>query len=255
MDVEDISVTPASSSTDCASPSLRTLQRRRGVLQQVEELVCGSQEAAQSQRAFTIANSSQEEREQLLLSANVHFYVQPDEAVSLAANLRLTNEQVRKLRLWSKKWNVHIASERRTRNARQEKMGDVEVAGEMVQAIIHEEDGSRTFRPAPFAWVRNPHVLVEQHLSSLLRQNLLTWHSRGAGGPALPEDEIWIKIGGDKGGNSFKLAFQVANQPKPNTAYHTVVFLCLGADNLINLHAALDLFKDFVHDLQQLQWR
>ena len=135
-------------------------------------------------------------------------------------------------------------------------MGDVEVAGEMVQAIIHEEDGSRTFRPAPFAWVRNPQALVEQHLSSLLRQNLLTWHSCGAGGPALPEDEIWIKIGGNKGGNSFKLAFQVANQPKPNAADHTVVFSCLGADdNLTNLHVALDLFKDFVHDLQQLQWR
>ena len=38
------------------------------------------------------------------------------------------------------------------------------------------------------------------------RAGRLTWH-----GDIIPQDEIWIKIGGDKGGGSFKMNFQIAN--------------------------------------------
>ena len=35
---------------------------------------------------------------------------------------------------------------------------------------------------------------------------LLMWHDGG-----IPADEVWIKIGGDKGGSSFKMNFQIVN--------------------------------------------
>lgn len=50
------------------------------------------------------------------------------------------------------------------------------------------------------------------------RNGRLTWEN------AIPEDEIHIKLGGDAGGGSFKMAFQIANVPKPNSKTNTVVF-------------------------------
>ena len=45
----------------------------------------------------------------------------------------------------------------------------------------------------------------------------------------MPEDEIWVKLGGDMGGGSFKLCFQIANLEKPNSVDNTIVFCCFGA--------------------------
>ena len=36
--------------------------------------------------------------------------------------------------------------------------------------------------------------------------NLLTWHDG-----AIPADEVWVKIGGDKGGTTLKANFQLCN--------------------------------------------
>ena len=34
---------------------------------------------------------------------------------------------------------------------------------------------------------------------------------------AIPENEIHIKLGGDAGGGSFKMAFQITNLDRPNS--------------------------------------
>lgn len=51
------------------------------------------------------------------------------------------------------------------------------------------------------------------------RVNRLTWH-----GGAISEEEIWLKIGGDKGGGSFKMSFQLGNVQNPNSPTNTCVF-------------------------------
>ena len=33
----------------------------------------------------------------------------------------------------------------------------------------------------------------------------------------IPEDEIWVKIGGDKGGKSMKISFQISTTLSPNS--------------------------------------
>ena len=53
----------------------------------------------------------------------------------------------------------------------------------------------------------------------------------------IPENEIWVKIGGDKGGGSFKMSLQLANIPHPNSITNTFVFSCFEADDTpTNLH-------------------
>ena len=54
------------------------------------------------------------------------------------------------------------------------------------------------------------------------REGRLTWH-----GGAIPSDEIWIKVCGDKGGGAFKMAFQIINTPNPNAVHSTCFFLSM----------------------------
>jgi hypothetical protein len=79
----------------------------------------------------------------------------------------------------------------------------------------------------------------------------LTWHDG-----RLPESEIWLKLGGDKGGGSFKMAFQIVNVPNPNSIQNTCVFCCFEAgDSITNLHVALDRFQPQVEKLKGMKWR
>lgn len=79
----------------------------------------------------------------------------------------------------------------------------------------------------------------------------MTWHDG-----LIPEDEIWLKIGGDKGGGSFKCSFEIANLKCPNACQNSVLFSVFKAqDTPCNLHLSLDRYKDDINDLQQAKWR
>ena len=253
-----VSFTPAASATEPeGGVSDRTRRRRQESLHQIEKLMCGGDDAVHAQRAFQLACYTQAERELLLFHAKVHHYVPPAELLAMAVHLRLTNDQLRKLRLWTKKWNVHLAAERQARNFASAQMGDVDIGFDMVQATASSSDGAaQHLSPAAFTWVRNLVALLSQHLASLEKMQPLTWHQAGDACPSLPKDELWLKLGGDEGGGSFKMAFQIANQPHPNSADHTMVFACLEADdNIPNMHVALDMFQPVVSELHGMPWR
>ena len=79
----------------------------------------------------------------------------------------------------------------------------------------------------------------------------LTWHDS-----LLPPQEIWLKIGGDKGGSSFKTSLQIVNVEKPNSVKNSCVFTVFEApDSVLNLHTALDRYTKTVSDLQVSLWR
>ena len=60
----------------------------------------------------------------------------------------------------------------------------------------------------------------------------------------IPKDEVWIKLGGDKGGGMFKINFQIVNTQSPNSVHNTCVFSCFEADDTVTtLHVALDRFR------------
>ena len=65
-----------------------------------------------------------------------------------------------------------------------------------------------------------------------------------------------MNIGGDNGGGTFKMTFQIVNVATPNSVHNTCVssFFAAG-DSVTNLHVALDLFKDQVEHLHGMKWR
>ena len=74
----------------------------------------------------------------------------------------------------------------------------------------------------------------------------LTWH-----GGNIPSNELWIKLGGDKGRGSFKFNLQLCNIEHPNSLKNTILVSVFKAgDSTTNLHTALDMYKDHVTELQ-----
>ena len=75
----------------------------------------------------------------------------------------------------------------------------------------------------------------------MYREGTLTWHDG-----TIPDDEIWLKLGGDKGGacGYFKMNFQIVNIPALNSVHNTcVVSYFEASDTLSNFHVALDRFR------------
>ena len=59
-------------------------------------------------------------------------------------------------------------------------------------------------------------TFVSALLNQYQEKEKLTWHNQ-----TIPDDEIWIKTGGDHGGDSFKLVLEVANTENPNSKENT----------------------------------
>ena len=96
-----------------------------------------------------------------------------------------------------------------------------------------------------------------QELSLLIKQQTLYfWNGPLTGNNAIPEQEVHLKLGGDAGGGSFKMAFQIANLQHPNSKTNTVVFVMFHAkDTWTNLKTALMKYREEVNILKEATWR
>lgn len=79
----------------------------------------------------------------------------------------------------------------------------------------------------------------------------MSWH-----GGRLPQDEIWVKVGGDKGGGTFKMAIQIVNVLHPNSPNNTCVFSIFEApDSITNLSVMATRFQEQINDLESMEWK
>ena len=62
---------------------------------------------------------------------------------------------------------------------------------------------------------KNTHLPLSYAPTSLQQ---LIWHDG-----TIPENEVWVKLGGDKGKHTFKMNFQIVNVPHPNSIHNTCV--------------------------------
>ena len=83
------------------------------------------------------------------------------------------------------------------------------------------------------------------------RAGFLTWHNNN-----IPEDEVFVKVGGDHGRGNMKFAFQLANLENPNSSKKTVVFTLFKAkDTRNNLRTAMERYKLQLESLRQSKWQ
>lgn len=133
---------------------------------------------------------------------------------------------------WFKAHNVHIAGERKQRELVKQIVGD-NVAAERGAFSFPSEKGGEVIKKVPFVYVPN---LIQKIADVVSRSPQgLTNH-----GGTIPQDELWIKLGGDKGRGSFKFNFQLVNTLHPNSVKKTVLVSVFKAgDSSTNLHTAL----------------
>ena len=71
----------------------------------------------------------------------------------------------------------------------------------------------------------------------------------------IPSNEVFLKIGGDHGGGSFKMSFQIAHTDHPNKVENTVLFSVMEVkDSKANLLLCLQRFKTHVAKRAQVKW-
>ena len=69
-------------------------------------------------------------------------------------------------------------------------------------------------------------------------------------------NEVHVKIGGDHGGGSFKMSYQIANVTNPNSKDNTLVFSLFEAkDYRINMKTGLSRFGQQIDELRSMMWR
>ena len=94
----------------------------------------------------------------------------------------------------------------------------------------------------PTAYIENIPDFVKSVLDQYDQNNIQTWRNG-----TIPFNEIWIKVGGDHGGGSFKTMLQVANSRK--TMF--LVFIINCKDSQQNLRKILHPYKKQIADLQK----
>ncbi|KAJ8048012.1 hypothetical protein HOLleu_00163 [Holothuria leucospilota] len=170
------------------------------------------------------------------------------EFLGLKADMCSSWKRNRELKRWLKRYGAHTECEQKLRQQQAQIIRD-NLLGECLPFLFEEDDGT-VIKSTPCVRVKDLKTKIIQQLEEYERLNLLTWHS------VIPENEIWIKIGGDKGGATFKQMFQVANVESPNAPLNTTVFCIFPAkDSFYNLKLAFQSLQAQVNTLQESTWR
>eukprot|EP00731_Ephydatia_muelleri_P011193 Em0006g87a len=229
------------------TPSLKS---RCSELQAIQRVVSGGQPSVLLQNE--VLSLGDEQRRALLKEAGIsdEIKIGPAEVLAIKVGLAIPWNKIRILRRWLKASNISLACEERMRHASRKAVGE-NLKGELAPFSFSLPSGGEEFRGAPLVFILDLILKVVELLEENDRAGRLTWHN-----DVIPASEIWIKLGGDKGGGTFKMNTQIVNVAAPNSVNNTCVFCCFEADDsYTNLHIALERYKEQVEHLQGMTWR
>ena len=248
-------ITKARKQSNTASLSIR--KRRAGQLGKFRQLISGhSAKAQELQQAIELSLLTKNTRVCVCANAGVQHRTFINKRVSLAmkTSLNLTWSQMRKQKRYLKTMGVSYESEKSERSEQQNILQDCVTAETVVISV--KNDTACTSRSG---FVKEARPLVKMNgvrdfVLAMLNQyqecNKLVWQG------SIPDDEVWIKIGGDHGGSTFKMCFQVLNTHYPNSKENTVAILCHdGRDYRCNLETILVPLNKEISSLQNATWQ
>ncbi len=164
----------------------------------------------------------------------------------------LTTMQYRLQRKILRKSGITFASECSEQKELQEHIVQDSIVVEDRQLFFTDESSAtgQSLKETPVVYVRDLCSFVSDLLDKYSEQQLLDFHDG-----KIPEDQIWVKIGGDHGGDSFKLCLQIVNVKSPNSRHNTfMVTMFNGKDTAENLRRALWHYRHQVYKLKKLKW-
>ena len=164
----------------------------------------------------------------------------------MKATLNLPWNQMHNISRWLATFNIKLSSEKTTRCVTEKWVGEGRMA-ELAPLSHKSTSGNKriTIMPRPWVYIYNIVGHILKRLDDLQKYNQLLHHE------FIPENEIHVKIGGDHGGCTFKMAYQIGNIENLNRKENTTVFSIFEAkDSISNLRTCLDRFKRQVNLLQ-----
>ncbi|XP_031571713.1 uncharacterized protein LOC116305874 [Actinia tenebrosa] len=190
-----------------------------------------------------------EKRQQLLRDAGIKLEVGADDGLAMKSDLGIPWNKLRSIRRGLSSWGVQMASEKKQREvADKQKLG--EILSEDMPFEFKKNGSGREIRMAPCARIQNLEEMVFNHLEVHKSSGNLVWHEG-----LIPSNEIWIKIGGDKGGGSFKMVFAIGNLQNPNSTRNTITFSMFEAgDTPYNLALGLQGYDSVIENLNGQKW-
>ena len=238
--------------------SQHVLKKRAQDIASCRRLVSGgSVESCVKQHGVELKSLSKATLQSVCEKAGVKnkFLVTTHQVLAMKTSLGLSWMQCRKQKIYLASLGIKTASEHKQRVDQKLLLGD-HLEGGMVKLVTKQDKapdskGGIVERSAPYAQVKDLSKFLNSRLDEYNDTGRLTWH-----GGAIPPDEIWVKMGGDHGGRSFKMALQVLNVTSPNAKENTIATLCFeGKDSDENMERMVGTQREAVQQLMQATWR
>ena len=215
------------------------------------QLISGDTTAAFAKQTATLVKSCGKDlRDQILKDMAQKIVIPSDSAAAMKATLNVPWNQMREISRWLATFNVKLASEKETRKVAKEWVGEglkAELAP-LTQKVAGKKRIEIITRPWAYLYNIVAHILLR--LDHLEQYEQIFHHA------FIPPGEIHIKIGGDHGGNNFKMAYQIGNMKHPNRKENTTIFSIFEAkDSVSNLRICLDRYKAQIRLLQTKKWK
>ena len=173
----------------------------------------------------------------------------------MKAHANLSNRQSLKIKQCLKLLGVNYKTEAAERLERNKILSHTEIVCSSMNFEFKELENRKAvngivIKPAACARASNLIDITTDFLDRYNHKNYLTWRDG-----AIPADEIWVKVGGDKGNESTKLCFQILNMRNPNSVDFTHVFCMFYAhDYRTNLGLTIPLYADQILELDGYEW-
>ena len=214
----------------------RTIRARSKRTKELMEIMVGSSsEAVAIQTSHIIKSYGSKQREDILKNFKHTIYV-PDDIVASTKSVLALTWNSRDMRLWLSTFKVNLAPEGKVHGVVKNWVGDGLRCEEIPATFLKEK--KIIVKLVPWCYIFNLVGYVLHYLNNLQSTGLFT-------DPAfIPSNDVFLKIGGDHGGGSFKMSFQIANTDHPNKVENTVLFSVMEAkDSKANLLLCLQRFK------------
>jgi hypothetical protein len=192
------------------------------------KLISGESSAAFATQTRSLVSSLDvKEREKIL--KKIEKTIPTETVAAMKATLNIPWNQMREISRWLATFKIKLASEKLTRKVVKDWVGEG-LIGELAPLTSKKVGQSRvSVIQVPWVYLYNLVGHVLQRLDHLQEYDQLISYT------GIPSNEIQIKIGGDHGGNSFKMGYQVANILHPNRKENTTIFSIFEAKDSLSL--------------------
>ena len=197
--------------------SLRTIRRRSQKMSAFRKLLGGDSQAdIKVQSLSDFKRQPKAVQSDIMNEMDVKVEIDAASTVALQQYVNLSGEQLAKVKRFHKgSHKVQYASKDKCK----------EFSKKLIEGkvnVTHISESTETPNGKKEIYYRLGHVpdlekFVVELLDALETHGKLTWH----GEDGIPEDEIWVKLGGDHGKGSMKMCVQIANVAKPNARENT----------------------------------